>query len=94
MIATPNVYNAKRRQKKGKSYLNYKLRVILMQKGIVVFVFANYLDNVLLWNCTMSGFKRRIEKVEMGSVPACIHVLNTLNLRLLPKNCPREWRVG
>jgi hypothetical protein len=38
LIATPNVDNANRRQKKGKK-LNYKLRVILMQKGIVVFIF-------------------------------------------------------
>jgi hypothetical protein len=30
----------------------------------------------------------------MGSVPACIHVLTSLKFRLLPKNCPREWRVG
>jgi hypothetical protein len=58
-----------------------------MQKGIVVFVFANYLDDVLVWNYTMSGFKRGIEKAGMGSVPACIHVLNFLNFRLLPKNC-------
>jgi hypothetical protein len=65
-----------------------------MQKGIVVFVFANYLDNVLVWNYTMSGFKRVIEKAGMGSVPACIRALNSLKFRLLPKNCPREWRVG
>ena len=58
MIATPNVDNANRRQKKAK----HKLRVILMQKGIVVFVFANYLDLVLVWNYSMSGFKRGIEK--------------------------------
>ena len=30
----------------------------------------------------------------MGSVPACIHVLTSLKFRLLPKNFPREWRVG
>jgi hypothetical protein len=42
----------------------------------------------------MSGFKRGIEKVGMGSVPACICVLNSLKFRLLHKNCPREWRVG
>ncbi len=65
-----------------------------MQKGIVVFIFANYLDDVLVWNYAMSGFKRGIEKVGMGSVPACICVLNSLKFRLLPKNCPREWRVG
>ncbi len=47
MIATPTVDNANRRDKKGNK-LNYKLRVILMQKGIVVFVFANYLDDVLI----------------------------------------------
>ena len=57
MIATPNVDNANRRQKKGKK-LNYKLRVILMQKGIV-FVFVDYLDDVLVCNYAMSGFKRR-----------------------------------
>jgi hypothetical protein len=65
-----------------------------MQKGIVVFIFANYLDNVLVSNYAMSAFKRGIEKVGMGSVPVCIHVLNSLKFRLLPKNCPREWRVG
>ena len=48
MIATPNVDNANKRQKKVKK-LNYKLHVILMQKGIV-FIFANYLDDVLVWN--------------------------------------------
>jgi hypothetical protein len=48
LIATPNVDNANRRQKKGKK-LNYKLCVILMQKGILVFVFANYSDAVLVW---------------------------------------------
>ncbi len=30
--------------------LNYKLRVILIQKGVVLFVFANYLVDVLVWN--------------------------------------------
>jgi hypothetical protein len=65
-----------------------------MQKGIVVFVFANYLDDFLVWNYAMSGFKRGIEKVGMGSVSACICVLNSLNFRLLPKYRPREWRVG
>ncbi len=65
-----------------------------MQKGIVVFVLANYLDDVLIWNYAMSGFKRGIEKVGMVSVPACIRVLNSLKFRLLPQNRPREWRVG
>jgi hypothetical protein len=65
-----------------------------MQKGIVVFIFANYLNDVLVWNYAMSGFKRGIEKAEMGSVLACSCVLNSLKFRLLPKNCPREWRVG
>jgi hypothetical protein len=46
-----------------------------MQKKIVVFVFANYLDDVLLWNYAMSRFKRGMEKAGMGFVPACIHVL-------------------
>jgi hypothetical protein len=53
-----------------------------MQKGIVVFIFANYLDDVLVWNYAMSGFKRGIEKAGMGSVPACICVLNSLKFRL------------
>jgi hypothetical protein len=57
-----------------------------MQKGIEVFVFANYLEDVLVWNYTMSGFKRGIEKAGMGSIPACIHVFNFLKFRLLPKN--------
>ncbi len=72
LIATSNVDNVNRRQKRQK--LNYKLRVILMQKGIVVFIFANYLENVLVWNYTMSGFKRGIEKAGTGSIPACICV--------------------
>jgi hypothetical protein len=58
-----------------------------MQKGSVVFVFANSLDDVLVWNYAMSGFMNGIEKAGMGSVPACIHVLNSLKFRLLPKNC-------
>jgi hypothetical protein len=65
-----------------------------MQKGIVVFIFANYLDNILVWNYSMSGFKRGIEKAGMGSIPTCIRVLNSLKFRLLPKKRPREWRVG
>jgi hypothetical protein len=64
-----------------------------MQKGKVVFVFANYLDNVPVWNYAMSGFKRGIEKAGMA-VPACIRVSNSLKFSLSPKNCPREWRVG
>jgi hypothetical protein len=79
----------KKRQK-----LNYKLHVLLMQKRILVFVFANYLGDVLVWNYAMSGFKRGIEKVGMDSIPACFCVLNSMKFRLLPKNCPREWRVG
>jgi hypothetical protein len=62
-----------------------------MQKGIVVFIFANYLSNVLVWNYAMSGFKRGIEKTGMGSILACILVLNSLKFRLLPKNGPWEW---
>jgi hypothetical protein len=65
-----------------------------MQKGIIVFIFANYLVDVLVWNYAMNGFKRGIEKVGIGSVPASIRVLNSLKFRLSPKNCPREWRVG
>jgi hypothetical protein len=40
-----------------------------VQKGLVVFVFANYFDDVLVWNYAMSGFKRGIEKAGMGSIP-------------------------
>ena len=57
-----------------------------MQKGIVVFVFANYLDDALVWNHAMSGFKRGIEKAGMGSIPACVRVLNSLKFSLSPKN--------
>jgi hypothetical protein len=92
LIATPNVDNANRRQKNDKK-LNYKLCVILMEKRIV-FIYVNYLDDVLVWNYAMSGFKRRMEMVGMGFLPVCIHVLNSLKFRLLPKNRPREWRVG
>jgi hypothetical protein len=56
LIATPNVGNANRRQEKGKK-LNYKLRVIHVQKG-VVFIFANYLDGVLVRNYAEGGFKK------------------------------------
>ncbi len=45
-----------KRQLKGKK-LNYKLRVIHMQKGIL-FVFANNLDGVLVWNYVIGGFKK------------------------------------
>jgi hypothetical protein len=48
--------------------------------------FTNYLDNVLVWNYAMSGFKRGMEMAGMGLVPACIHVLSSLKFRLLPKN--------
>jgi hypothetical protein len=53
-----------------------------MQKGIIEFIFANYLDDVLVWNYAMSGFKRGIEKAGMGSIPTCIYVLNSLKFRL------------
>ncbi len=72
---------------KERQKLNYKLSVILIQKGIVVFVFANYLEDVLVWIYAMSGFKRGMETAGMSFVPACIHVLNSLKFRLLPKNC-------
>jgi hypothetical protein len=74
----------------------HKLRVILMQKGIVVFIFANYLDNVLVWNYAMSGFKRGIGKAGMGSVPArlysCLKLPENSGFRL--KIARGEWRVG
>jgi hypothetical protein len=65
-----------------------------MQKEIVIFHFAKYLDDVPAWNYAMSGFTREIKKVGMSSDPAYSHALNSLKFRLLPKNCPREWRVG
>jgi hypothetical protein len=71
-------------KRKSKAKLQH---VILMQKGIVVFIFANYLDDVLVWNYAMSGFKRGIEKARMASVTACIRVLIYLKFRLSPKNC-------
>jgi hypothetical protein len=63
-----------------------------MQKGILVFVFANYLDDVPVWNYGMSGFKRGIEKAGMGSVPACIRILNSLKFRLCLKIAPGSGR--
>jgi hypothetical protein len=48
-----------------------------MQTGIVVFIFANYLDDVLVWNYAMSGFKRGIEKARMGSL---YHLYSCLKL--------------
>jgi hypothetical protein len=76
-------------QIEDKRKANAKLQAMrnFMQKGIVIFVFANYLDDVLVWNYTMSGFKRVVEKAGIGSIPACICVLNSLKFRLLPKNC-------
>jgi hypothetical protein len=35
-----------------------------MQKGIVVCVFANYLDDVLVWNFDMSGFREVLKRRE------------------------------
>jgi hypothetical protein len=93
LIATPHVDIANGRQKKGKQP-NYKLCVILMQKRIVVFIFANYLDDVLYQNYAMSGLKKGIEMAGMGFAPACIYILNFLKIGLLPENCPREWRLG
>ena len=58
------------------------------------FFFANYLDDVLVLNYAMSCFKRVIENAGMCSVPAFICVLNSLKVRLSPKNRPRERRVG
>jgi hypothetical protein len=49
--------------------------------------FANYLDDVLVWNYAMSGFNRGIEKVGMGSITTYVCDLNSLKFRLLPKNC-------
>ncbi len=45
------------------------LHVIHVQKGIVTFIFANYLDKVLVCNYAMGGFKKG-EMVGTGMVPA------------------------
>jgi hypothetical protein len=87
LIATPNVDNANRKQKKGKK--NYKLHVVLLQKGII-FVFANYLDNVLVWNYAMGWFKSGMKMAGTGFVPTCYHVLNSLKFRFLPKKCQKS----
>jgi hypothetical protein len=91
LIATPNVDNASRRQKRQKAKQQATCNSYSERNCIG---FANYLDDVLVWNYTMSGLKRSMEMVGMGFVPACIHVLNSLKFRLLPKSCPREQRVG
>jgi hypothetical protein len=81
LIATPNEDNANRRQKNGKK-LSYKLRVILILKGIV-FIFANYLDNVLVWNFAMGWFKSGMEMVGADFIPTCFYILNSQKFRLL-----------
>ncbi len=63
-----------------------------MQKGIV-FVFANYLDDVLVWNYAMVWFKRGMEMAGKGFVPTCFHVFNSMKFRLLPKNCQKRQAV-
>ncbi len=42
---------------KERQKLSYKLRVILNaeRNSSTIFIFANYLDDVLVWNYTMSG---------------------------------------
>ncbi len=67
MIATPNVDNANRRQKRQK--LNYKLRVVLTKKEIVVFVVANYFDDVLVWSYAMSGLREGLKRREWVPLP-------------------------
>jgi hypothetical protein len=56
LIATPHVDNVNKRQAKSKK-INYKLRVIHVQKGII-FIFANYLEGVLVKNYTVGGFEK------------------------------------
>ncbi len=49
-----------------------------MQKGIVVFIFANYLDNVLVWNYAMSGFNSLSAKyVLMGEKLVASYSIST-----------------
>ncbi len=40
-----------------------------MQKGIVVFIFANYLDDVLVWNYPMSGKREGLKRQEWVPFP-------------------------
>jgi hypothetical protein len=54
------------------------------ERNSSMFIFAKYLDDVLVWNYAKSWFKRGMEKAGMGFVPTCIHVLNSLKFRLLP----------
>jgi hypothetical protein len=56
--------------------------------------YDNYLDDVIIWNYTVSGFKRGLEKAGMGSVPACICVLNSLKFRLLPKHLLKSLGIS
>ncbi len=46
-----------------------------MQKGLV-FIFANYLADVLVWNYAMGWFRRGMEMAGPGFISACSHVLN------------------
>ena len=55
------------------------------ERNSSMFIFAKYLDDVLVWNYAMNGFKRGIKKAGMGSIPTCICVLSSLKFRLLPK---------
>jgi hypothetical protein len=55
--------------------------------------FANYLDDVQVWNYAMSGFKRGIEKAGMGSIPTCILVLNYLKFSLFAYKLPNRQAV-
>jgi hypothetical protein len=70
-------------KRKAKAKLQARYNSYAERNSSIVFI--NYLDNVLVWNYAMSGFKRGIEKVGMGSIPTCIHVLNSLKFRFCLK---------
>jgi hypothetical protein len=63
-----------------------------MQSEIVEFIFANFLDEDLVWNYAMGGLWGN----GRNGYGSHLHVddLNSLKFRLSPKNRPREWRVG
>ncbi len=59
-------------KRKTKAKLQATCNSYAEMNSSIHFVFANYLDDVLVWNYAMSGLKRGIEKAGMGSIPACI----------------------
>jgi hypothetical protein len=84
LIATSNVDNANIRQKKAKAKLQATCNSYAERNSSICFCKTTW--KCPSWNYAMSGLKRGIEKVGLGSIPTCICVLNSLKFRLLPKN--------